>query len=298
MSVTINPMTLQPIPSQEEATLANNGNIWGDYYNRLKLLALSMFEWEGLPETMSARFLEETLFDYGKAAIVKDDVLGVINLRCTGSETINIYGDCVSYHCYSTGYDKDFALDDMVLVRNNLMMIPTSVTLMLFTDRLYEAETTIETNIHAQKTPIIILCDDKERLSLENIYRQYAGNMPVIKSFRQFDPNSFSVLKTDAPFVADKVELYKKNVWSEAMAFLGINNIIMEKRAQLNSGEVDVNNQMIELSAQVMLSVREQASREMNEKYKLNTSVKMRTNWKVGDGYGNIYGTTEETNRE
>lgn len=275
----INPMTLQPIPSQVAETEALNLATFQDYYSRLRLLALSMFEWENLPETMSARYLEETLFSYGKAAIVKDDILGVINTKCTGSNTINIYGDCVSYNCYGTGYDKDFALDDMVLVRNNLDMIPTSATLQLFAARLTQAERTIDININAQKTPLIMLCDDKERLSLENIYVQYDGNKPVIKGFKQFNPDSFTVLKTDAPYVADKIELYKKDVWSEAMAFLGINNVVFEKRAQLTSGEVNVNNQMIEMASQIMLLTREQASEEMNKKYNLSTSVKLRTDW-------------------
>ena len=100
----INPATLQVVPTQSNEAEYNNMAVFLDYYKRLRLLALSMFEWENLPDTMSARFLEHCLYWYGKAAVVKDDTLGVINLKCTGSDTINIYGDCISYHCFSRRY--------------------------------------------------------------------------------------------------------------------------------------------------------------------------------------------------
>lgn len=291
----LNPATLQPVPCQFDETAFNNQVVFLDYYKRLRLLALSMFEWEGLPDTMSARFLEYCLYWFGRAAVVKDDTLGVINLKCTGSDTINIYGDCVSYHCFSTGYDKDFALDDMVLVRNNLEMIPTDTSIQLFAKRLYEAETTIETNIKAQKTPVLILCDDKQRLTMVNTYEQWQGNMPVIYGGKNFDPNSFTALRTDAPFVADKVQLYKRDVWSEALSFLGINNVAYEKKAQINNDETNVNNGMIQLCAEIMLMCRQEACKDMKEKYNINASVKMRSDWSEMIN-GEVYnGTTENS---
>lgn len=291
----INPATLQPVPCQFDETAFNNQVVFLDYYKRLRLLAMSMFEWEGLPDTMSARFLEYCLYWFGRAAVVKDDTLGVINLKCTGSDTINIYGDCVSYHCFSTGYDKDFALDDMVLVRNNLEMIPTDTSIQLFAKRLYEAETTIETNIKAQKTPVLILCDDKQRLTMVNTYEQWQGNMPVIYGGKNFDPNSFTALRTDAPFVADKVQLYKRDVWSEALSFLGINNVAYEKKAQINNDETNVNNGMIQLCAEIMLMCRQEACKDMKEKYNIDAKVTMRSDWSEMIN-GEVYnGTTENS---
>lgn len=50
----------------------------------------------------------------------------------------------------------------------------------LFALRLYEAERTADVNIKAQKTPVLLLMDEKQRLTMENIYSQYEGNKPVI----------------------------------------------------------------------------------------------------------------------
>lgn len=296
----LNPITLEPVPTQFEEAAALNMAVFSDYYKRLRLLALSVYEWENLPETMNARFLEQCLYWYGKAAIVNDDILGIINTKCTPSESLNIYGDATQYHCYSTGYDKDFPLDDMVYVRNNLEALPTDTTIQLFAQRLYEAERTIDVNVKAQKTPVIILCDEKQRLTMKNVYMKFDGNEPVIYGKKGLDIDDIKVLRTDAPFVADKLEEYKRNVWSEALSFLGINNVMTEKKERLVVGEVEANNQLIDLSAQTMLLTRELAAEKFNRLWGGNISVRQRTYQEIikrlgGADNGNLYNGAEET---
>lgn len=297
----LNPITLEPVPTQFEEAAALNMAVFSDYYKRLRLLALSLFEWENLPESMNERFLEQCLYWYGKAAIVSDENLGIINTKCTPSESLNIYGEATEYHCYSTGYDADFPLDDMVYVRNNLEALPTDATIQLFAQRLYEAERTIDVNVKAQKTPVIILCDEKQRLTMKNIYMKYDGNEPVIYGKKGLDIDDIKVLRTDAPFVADKLEEYKRNVWSEALSFLGINNVMTEKKERLLTGEVDANNQMIDLSAQTMLLTRELAAEKFNRLWPgRNISVRQRSYQEIikrlgGADNGSLYNGAEET---
>lgn len=297
----LNPITLEPVPTQFEEAAALNMAVFSDYYKRLRLLALSLFEWENLPESMNERFLEQCLYWYGKAAIVSDENLGIINTKCTPSESLNIYGEATEYHCYSTGYDADFPLDDMVYVRNNLEALPTDATIQLFAQRLYEAERTIDVNIKAQKTPVIILCDEKQRLTMKNIYMKYDGNEPIIYGKKGLDIDDIKVLRTDAPFVADKLEEYKRNVWSEALSFLGINNVMTEKKERLLTGEVDANNQMIDLSAQTMLLTRELAAEKFNRLWPgRDISVRQRSYQEIikrlgGADNGSVYNGAEET---
>lgn len=297
----LNPITLEPVPTQFEEAAALNMAVFADYYKRLRLLALSLFEWENLPESMNERFLEQCLYWYGKAAIVNDENLGIINTKCTPSESLNIYGEATEYHCYSTGYDKFFALDDMVYVRNNLEALPTDTTIQLFAQRLYEAERTIDVNIKAQKTPVIILCDEKQRLTMKNVYMKFDGNEPIIYGKKGLDIDDIKVLRTDAPFVADKLEEYKRNVWSEALSFLGINNVMTEKKERLVTGEVDANNQMIDLSAQTMLLTRELAAEKFNRLWPgRNISVRQRSYQEIikrlgGADNGSVYNGTSET---
>ena len=56
-----------------DETAKLNTYTFNDYYNRMKLLAMSVFKWENLPDSCSERFLEMALFDYGKAVFCNDD---------------------------------------------------------------------------------------------------------------------------------------------------------------------------------------------------------------------------------
>ena len=45
--------------------LINNNFRLNLIYNKYKMLSLNMFRWEGLPETVESRHIENSLFNYG-----------------------------------------------------------------------------------------------------------------------------------------------------------------------------------------------------------------------------------------
>jgi hypothetical protein len=236
-----------------------------------------LFEWENLPESCNARFLELTLYTYGRALFIEDPTTGFLNMRCTPSGTLNNYDEPVSFTAYSTVYNKEFDRDDCVLIRNNYLERPTDNSVVLFATRLTEAERTIDTNIKAQKTPVLIRCDDKDRLTMKNLYKDYEGNEPFILGGKALNLDGLKVLKTDAPFVADKVQNYKHEIWNEALTFFGVNNANSDKRERLITDEVNANNEVISINAQSMLLTRLEACKWINKRYGLNVSVKMRS---------------------
>ena len=138
----------------------------------------------------------------------------------------------------------------------------------LFALRLYEAEQTAMVNIKAQKTPILLLMDEKQRLTMENIYSQYDGNKPVIFGDKNsLGENVIKAINTQAPFIADKIIDYKKEIWNEALTFLGINNIMVDKKERLITDEANSNNELINLNLQSYLAPRQEACRQFNEKF-------------------------------
>lgn len=251
-----------------------------DYYDRLKTIALSLFEWENLPVSCDARFLETVLFDYGKAIFIKDPALGILSLKCTPSGELNFYDIPIKYTAYGIGYHEQFRLDECVYIRNNYLDKPTSITVQLFANRLTEAERTIDVNIKAQKTPVMIRCGEKERLTMLNIYDKYEGNEPFIMEGKALEQGVMQVFKTDAPFVADKVQEYKRQIWNEAMTFFGINNNYSEdKKERLLTDEINANNEQVSIMAESMLITRQEACKKFNELFKPEKplSVKMRS---------------------
>lgn len=138
----------------------------------------------------------------------------------------------------------------------------------LFALRLYEAERSCDVNIKAQKTPIMILVDDKQRLTMQNLYKQYDGNQPFIFGDKQnLSDGQLKAINTEAPFVADKLQEYKKEIWNEALTFLGINNIMVDKKERLIQDEANSNNELINLNLQSYLAPRLLACKQFNEKF-------------------------------
>lgn len=251
-----------------------------DYLERLKRIALSMFEWVNLPESMNARYLELCLYYTGKAALLNDEQYGFINTRVTNNGYINIYGiptqlNCFSYSYHTTrstymGFNEDSKnSDEAILVMNNYEMIPTATQIELYAQRLCEAQRTCDVNINALKTPILIEIDQNQKLTLKNVYEQYDGNAPVIYGNKASGlPDSIKVLKTDAPIVFDKIMEYKRDIFNEALTFLGISNLD-EKKERRVVNEAESNNEVINLNLQAFLAPRKQACKEFNEKFGL-----------------------------
>ena len=268
-----------------------------DYLERLKKIALSMFEWVNLPASMNERYLEECLYYKGQASLLKDETKGFINTQCCTNGQINIYGLPTALHCFTFGYDTDRKLytglkdekstkEDCVLVMNTWEKVPTASTLELFAYRLYEAERTCDVNIKAMKTPVMIKVDENQRVMMENLYSQYDGNKPFIFGDKnQLENGLLQAIKTEAPFVADKIMDYKKEIWNEALCFLGINNLSVEKKERLVTSEVSTNNEVINLNLQSFLIPRKEACRQFNELFGLTgtdkeISVRLRSDLK------------------
>ena len=259
-----------------------NDRTYLDIVNRMQRIALSIFEWVNIPSSMNARWLERTLYFKGQAALLKDSEYGFINTECSSGGQINIYGLPTVLNCYSFSYQsKRFlytGLDDIsnnddneaILVLNDWEGIPTCSTIDLFAYRLYEAQRTCDVNIIAQKTPVMVITGEKQRLMMENLYNQYNGNQPFIFGDKdQLNSDMMKVLNTNAPYVADKITDYKKEIWNEFLTFLGINNIMLEKKERLVTDEANSNNELINLNLQSRLAPRKQACKEFNEKFGL-----------------------------
>lgn len=266
-----------------------NDRTYTHYLNVFRKLCLSMFEWVDLPDSMNAQWLEKCLFRNGQATLLKDENYGFINTNCCSNGKINIYGLPTSLNCYSfefhttrklyTGLvDSKAEFDEAILVQNDWDCIPTLASMELFSFRLYQAERVCDINILAQKTPLIITINDTQKLLAENLYNKYDGNQPfIIGDKKQFGEDLLKVLKTDAPYVADKIMEYKKEIWNEALTFLGINNLLVDKKERLISDEANSNNELINLNLQSFFAPRKLACEQFNKKFDTNISVRLRS---------------------
>ena len=247
------------------------------YYNRLTELALSMFEWKNLPSSVDARFLEMCLYKDGKAIFFKDEVLGYLGLQCTINGELNVYRIPINRRAYAVnGYQKQLNENDSVIIYNNYIRTNSMLDVEMFSKRLYNLDRAIDVNANAQKTPVLIQCDENQRLIMKNLYKQYEGNEPFIFGAKGLDANALKVLQTGAPYVADKLYELKTQLWNEALTYLGISNINTVKKERMITDEVARNQGGVIASRYSRLEARRQACKQINEMFGLDIWVDYR----------------------
>ena len=240
------------------------------YYNRLMALSMSMFEWKNLPDSVDPRFLELMLFGDGFCVFFKDEVLGFLALRCAIGGRLNVYQIPMQRRAYaSNGYQKNLTEEDSVIIWNNELHTNSSLDVEVFAKRLYEIDRIIDINVRAQKTPILLACDDTQRLTLKNMYMQYDGNQPVIYGDnKNISPNSIQAINTEAPYRADVLYDLKTRYYNEAFTYLGISNISFQKKVRMVSDEVIRNMGGTIANRYSRLNARKQACKAINEMFK------------------------------
>lgn len=265
--------------------LMANGATYVQYYNRLMELSMSMFEWKNLPDTVDERYLELGLFSSGCMVFFKDDVIGELALNMTYQGGFDVYGEPTRRRAYSryNQFQTTLDKDNSVIIWNNMLRTNSALDVQMFAYRLYNLDRIVDINANAQKTPVLITCDEKQKLTMKNLYTQYEGNYPVIFGDNNLDIKSLSVLKTDAPFVSDKIYDLKVKIWNEALTYLGISNINTTKKERMITDEVIRNQGGTIASRYSRLESRRRAVKKINKMFGLNITVDYREDFQSTD---------------
>ena len=256
-------------------SLGKNQKDYVLYFERLMELALSMFEWKNLPDTVDARFLELSLITTGSALFFKDEVMGYLCLRTTLGDPLDVYQIPTKRMAYAqNGYRYDGDEDNSILIFNNMLHLPDILKLDKYAQILWDLDQTIKVNAHAQKTPVLIVCDESQRVTMQQLYAKYEGNEPFIFGNKDLlNGSPITTLSTGAPYVCDKLYLLKTQYWNEAMTLLGIPNTDMEKKERLVSTEAVNQNGATVASRSSRLYERKAACKKINDMFGLNIDV-------------------------
>lgn len=245
------------------------------YFNRLKEVALSVFTWEGLPDTVDERFLEWVLFHDGFCLFFLDEVVGYQTLQTEIGGELNNYRIPIRRRAYApNGYQAWRDNKNSVIVFNNLIHTNMISYVQYFARKLYLCDRSFDVNLRAQRTPIMLQGPESSRLTLENLWLKYDGNQPVILVSDKFDLSQIKVLNTNVPYTADKIYNSKLQIWNEAMEFLGVPNVNPVKKERLISDEVTGSLGATVTSGLTRLKARQQAAEEINRMFGLNISVR------------------------
>ena len=268
-------------------SLVDNMETYYHYIDRLTELSISMFEWVNLPDTVDERFMEMTLFQNGSAVFFEDDVLGKLVLPVAINGGFNVYKIPLRRRAYSVnGYqNSDLDINNSVIIYNNMIRTNSVRAVKMFARRLWDLDRSIDVNARAQKTPVLLQGSEQQRLTLLNAYKELDGNSPVIMADKDFDlrNGAISCISTEAPYVADKLYQLKTQIWNEALTYLGISNLNIQKKERLVADEVVRNLGGTIASRYSRLESRRKAAEAINRMFGTDIEVNYREDYREAD---------------
>lgn len=253
-----------------------NWEIYQFYRNRLENLALSQFEWHGLPDTCDPWYFEKQLLYKGRACFCKPDGTNEIySLGFVEKGSFDGYG----YPDKINGIDflaRQYPTDDFVLIYDNMKKETIIGMIDLYARKLYEADQTIRSNLRQQVTPYIVPATKNSALSIKNIMMRVFGYSPVI-TIKGTDMNFLKETKPldlRVDFKGNEINDLKESIWAEALHILGIAPS-KTKKERMITGEITMDRQEDIVSIQSRLLQRVRFCDKINKRWGLDVNVNL-----------------------
>ena len=262
--------------SEERKRILDNNFRLGLIYNKYKMLSLNMFRWEGLPQTIESRHIENSLFNYGLCLIVNDDDLGFISVPCNYGAYMNVNNVPTEVITCGFNYIKTFDYirkdkNKCQLILNNDLAIGNEQYIYDYALRMFEVENCIRVNINQQKFPWFVNTTPNNKKTMETMFEKVMNGEPYILGSKD-RIGSVEVLTLNTPYIADKLNQYKYELEREVLSFHGLNNNF-EKKERLLVDEVNSNNDFIDRNVELMYRQRQLACESLNKKFGWNVRV-------------------------
>lgn len=245
-------------------------------FNHYSLMATNRFKWYNLPTGVKSEHIEENLFYHGQVLFFDDEELGYLTLPCGVNGGLNVYGEPIDFQVWGVNFSKQVNGEKSVRIKSNDSCFPQVIQVLHYVDLLDEIEKTMYKNLKQQKFPYIIPVTKKNELTMKNMYKKIEDGEEAIvvdEKLSESPNEGIKVLKTDAPYLLDDLQIHKEKTVNELLTILGINNLSVNKKERLVSGEVDVNNQNIDMNLDLEFKNRQLACDEINKKFGFNPPI-------------------------
>ena len=246
------------------------------YRDRLTDIALSCVKWKNLPEEIDPRFLEWCLFYDGMAIFFKEDITEkFVCIQVMPSGQFNMYRIPKERTAYAVnGYqNSDLNETNSVIIYNNLLRKPSVQDIEIYAKKLTNIDLTLNVNVNAQKTPIAIICDETQRLTFQQLYQNYAGNMPFIFGDKGLNLDNVKSINTQADYKGEELNKLKTDIWNEALTYLGVSNVQYQKKERINTEEINRSMGGAFASRRSRIKARQNAVDEINKMFGLSIEV-------------------------
>lgn len=264
-------------------SLSYNGQLLSVYKNIFYMLAMTRFEWVGLPKTVDPLFLERQLLLGGHATIAqpkKGKQRGFwYSAKCVQTGPLGVYDYPKSWQAYNRDQLRFNATGkNGVWIYDNVMRFPLCAALDIFARELVDVQKTEQVNRFWQKLPFILVAPDDMDVSANNLLSQVMGGEPAIIANRYVKDMEPYRLGFDVPFLGRELNAAEQNVLNKVYTILGIANLTFKSERMIED-EVHDMGEPSTLMALAALTERRRAADYLNTRFGMNVSVVWRTDY-------------------
>ena len=262
----------------------DNATAW--YFRRYLIQKiLSVFEFDGIPETWSKDYFLYTLFVWGFVAVVETDKFGVIPQHCS------LFGYDVFYRPTNVTIANPLLrgiLQPQIGVDCELIKMQPDYgscwdIVSYYADLLALASESLAVNIVNSKLAYVFACDNKTVAeSFKKMYDKLnEGNPAVFADSKLFDESGEPLWTTfqnnlKQNYVAGDMLNDMLKIDARFCTEIGIPNINMAKNSGVTDNEVEANNIDTKSKVSLWLETMSEGLNKVNEMFDLNLSVKFR----------------------
>ena len=262
----------------------DNATAW--YFRKYLLQKiLSVYEFEGIPETWSKDYFLYTLFVWGFVAIVETDKFGVIPQHCS------LYGYDVFYRPTNVNIANPLLrgiLTPRIGVECEIVKMQPDYgscfdIISYYADLLALASESLAVNIVNSKLAYVFACDNKTVAeSFKKMYDKLNGGDPaVFADSKLFDESGEPLWTTfqnnlKQNYVAGEMLDDMLKIDARFCTEIGIPNVNLAKASGVTDNEVEANNIDTKSKASLWLDTISYGLIKVNDMFDLNLSVKFR----------------------
>lgn len=262
----------------------DNASAW--YFRRYLIQKiLSVYEFDGIPETWSTDYFLYTLFIWGFVAVVETDKFGVIPQHCS------LYGYDVFYRPTNVVIANPLLrgiLQPKIGIDCELIKMQPDYgscwdIVSYYADLLSLASESLAVNIVNSKLAYVFACDNKTVAeSFKKMYDKLnEGNPAVFADSKLFDESGEPLWTTfqnnlKQNYVAGDMLDDMLKIDARFCTEIGIPNVNLAKASGVTVNEVEANNVDTKSKATLWLETIQEGLKKVNDMFGLNLSVKFR----------------------
>ena len=265
---------------QDKQLVIQNIEIYNYWKSRLIAMALSQFEWHGLPDICDPWYFEKMLLFNGTAALYKvkgSDDLWLTTAYVFDNKFLNaftVYGYPTSIR--GVGYNaQNIQTDEFEVLYDNRNHHSLMWMIDLYAKELWEIEMTFRSNLKQQNTPYIVATTKNESLSFTNFFNRIFGFEPVIQVKNTSNiEEAVKVFDLKKEYLGNELLDALKTKWNEACRMLGITGETTKKERLLD-GEIQMNRMQDTITMSSRLLNRIEFCNKVNKRFGMDISVNL-----------------------